>query len=523
MARWRKGRTGTDVGAAHDVLPDHLRGPEAAALVRRIRARLFLALILANVGGIVTVAGIVFVLPGTKVHFTQRLLVSNLIVGGAFLFLVIPAAVVWGETWLRSGRRWLQDGRTPTEREVSAVLRAPFRLFLVHLSAWFAAAFTFSLVNTLINAELLPRIAFTVAFGGLLTSGVAYLFAERITRPLAAAALSMSEVAEPQLPGVVARTLLGWLVGTAVPLFGLVIVALFALIEEDATPTRLAVSMLVLASLGLVAGWWVTVLGARAIADPVATLRMGMERLADGDLDTRIEVYDGSVLGLLQAGFNDMATGLQERERLRDLYGKQVGEDVAADSITHGVELGGSVQDVAVMFVDVVGSTALAAARPAEEVVTLLNRFFAVIVDEVHRHHGWINKFQGDATLAVFGAPAHLDDAAGQALATARWVAERLRREVPELQAGVGVAYGPAVAGHIGHESRFEFTVIGDPVNEAARLTELAKNHEPMVLATCAALDAARPVERSRWQFIGASTLRGRPEPTDLACPTRLT
>lgn len=506
------------------MLPDRLRGPEAARLVRRIRARLFLALILANVVGIVTVlACIVYVLPGDTVSFTKRLLITNLIVGGAFLFLVIPAAVIWGEAWLRSGRRWLHDERLPTDREVSAVLRSPFRLFVVHLAAWFAAAFTFSLVNALINAELLPRIAFTVAFGGLLTSGVAYLFAERITRPLAAAALSMNTVAAPQLPGVVARMLLGWLVGTAVPLFGLIIVAIFELIEGDPTTTQLAVTMLVLGGIGLVAGWWVTVLGARAVADPVASLRVGMDRLADGHLDTRIEVYDGSVLGLLQAGFNDMAAGLEERERLRDLYGKQVGQDVANDTINRGVELGGAVQDVAVLFVDVVGSTALAATRPAEEVVALLNRFFGVIVDEVHRHGGWINKFQGDATLAVFGAPAHLDDAAGQALATARWVAERLRREVPELQAGVGVAYGPAVAGHIGHESRFEFTVIGDPVNEAARLTELAKQHQPMVLATDDAIAAARPVERSRWEFIGASTLRGRPRPTDLACPTRLT
>ncbi|MEO6987727.1 MAG: adenylate/guanylate cyclase domain-containing protein, partial [Aquihabitans sp.] len=413
VTRWRSGRRSTDGTTPVRVLPDHLRGPEAAGLVRRIRARLFLALILANLAGITAVAGIVYVLPGQTIPFTQRLLVTNLIVGAAFVFIVIPAAVIWGETWLRSGRRWLHDERAPTDREVSAVLRAPFRLFLVHLTAWFAAAFTFSLVNTLINAELLPRIAFTVALGGLLTSGVAYLFAERITRPLAAAALSMSDVAAPQLPGVVARTLLGWLVGTGVALFGLVIVALFALTEREGTATQLAVTMLVLASIGLVAGWWVTVLGARAIADPVASVRHAMEQLAAGDLDTRIEVYDGSVLGLLQAGFNDMATGLQERERLRDLYGKQVGEDVAADSISRGVELGGSVQDVAVLFVDVVGSTSFAATRPAEEVVALLNRFFGVVVDEVHRHHGWINKFQGDATLAVFGAPAQLDDAAG--------------------------------------------------------------------------------------------------------------
>src|SRR5690606_5783050 len=132
---------------------------------------------------------------------------------------------------------------------------------------------------------------------------------------------------------------------------------------------------------------------------------------------------------------------------------------------------------VAVLFVDVVGSTELAAARPAPEVVELLNRFFGVVVDEVHAHGGWINKFQGDATLAVFGAPVAVDDAAGRALAAARAVERRLPHEVPELQAGMGVAFGPVVAGNVGDERRFEFTVIGDPVNEAARLTELAKAH----------------------------------------------
>jgi adenylate cyclase len=504
-----------------DHRPEILSGREGARLVRNLRRKLFGSLALANlIGAAVVVACITWVLPGgSSDGASTGLLVANAILGGAFLLVVIPCAVVWGEAWLRSGRRWIQEGREPTERDVTAVLRAPVRLFLVHATSWLVAAFCFSLVNALFDVDLLARVAFTVTLGGLTTSAFAYLLGERITRPLATAALSIRTVEKPRLPGVVTRTMFGWILGTGVPLAGLAITAIFALAEGDATATELAVTMLVLAATGLIFGSWVTILGARAVADPVSSLRRGIGQVADGDLDARVEVYDGSVLGLLQAGFNDMASGLAERERLRDLYGRQVGEDVAADALARGFELGGQVRTVAVLFVDVVGSTEIAASEEPERVVALLNRFFGVVVDEVHAHGGWINKFQGDATLAVFGAPVEMDDPAGCALATARAVARRLPAEVGELAAGIGAAYGQTVAGHIGDERRFEFTVIGDPVNEAARLTELSKTYEPMVLASAEAIASAGAEERRCWTACGTAQLRGRSRATDLARP----
>jgi len=503
-------------------LPEQLAGSEGKRLVRRIRRRLFVALALANLTGVaIVVACIWWVLPGSPdARISTKLLVANAVLGGAFLLVVIPLGVLWGEAWLRSGRRWLQEGRPPTEREVTAVLRSPGRLFMVHLTTWMLAAVVFTLANSLVQIELLPRVAFTIVLAGFTTSGFAYLASERIVRPLATAALSMRSVDKPRLPGVVTRTMLGWMLGTAIPLAGLVIVAIFALADDQATATELAVTMLVLSSVGLIFGWWMTVLGARAVADPVSSLRRGIAEIADGNLDARVEVYDGSVLGLLQAGFNDMAAGLQERERLRDLYRRQVGEDVADDALTRGYALGGEECEVAVLFVDVVGSTELALRLDPDDVVRLLNRFFGVVVDEVHERGGWINKFQGDATLAVFGAPAAMEDAAGRALATARAIARRLPVEVDELGAGIGVAFGRAVAGNVGDERRFEFTVIGDPVNEASRLTELSKSFDKMVLASADAVAAAGISERSRWKEAGSVQLRGRRRVTRLFQPS---
>ncbi len=154
-------------------------------------------------------------------------------------------------------------------------------------------------------------------------------------------------------------------------------------------------------------------------------------------------------------------------------------------------KLGGEERHVAVIFVDIIGSTQLVTSRPATEVVDLLNRFFAVIVEEVDRHHGFVNKFEGDAVLAVFGAPNHLDNPESEALAAGRAIARRIREEVPECEAGIGVAAGQAVAGNVGAKERFEYTVIGEPVNEAARLCELAKDAPGAILASSDTVETA--------------------------------
>jgi adenylate cyclase len=216
-----------------------------------------------------------------------------------------------------------------------------------------------------------------------------------------------------------------------------------------------------------------------------------------------------------------MAAGLRERERLRDLFGRHVGPDVARRALEAGVELGGEVREAAVLFVDVIGSTKLATELEPQEVVKRLNVFFGIVLAVVNEHGGWINKFEGDAALCVFGVPTPLEDAAGSALAAARELCLRLEAESP-LEASIGVSAGEVVAGNIGAAERFEYTVIGDPVNEAARLTTAAKQHQPRLLASGRALGRAAPEEAANWRLDGEMTLTGRSEPTVLAQPAVL-
>src|SRR5207248_3410168 len=122
-----------------------------------------------------------------------------------------------------------------------------------------------------------------------------------------------------------------------------------------------------------------------------------------GGLEQEVEVDVARGVGLIQAGVKRMVGGLRERERMRDLFGRQVGEDVVRHALEHGVELGGEAREAAVLFADIEGSTSLAATRDPTEVVSLLNAFFAIVVEVAAAHTGWVNKFEGDAALCVFG------------------------------------------------------------------------------------------------------------------------
>jgi adenylate cyclase len=119
----------------------------------------------------------------------------------------------------------------------------------------------------------------------------------------------------------------------------------------------------------------------------------------------------------------------------------------------------------------------------------------------------------------VFGAPNNSADAAGDALRAARLLSARLLGDLQGATAGIGVSAGPAVAGNVGARERFEYTVIGDPVNEAARLCELAKQRPERLLASNAVLRRAAAEEAALWEVRDSIVLRGRDEPTQVAVP----
>ncbi|MGH3517641.1 MAG: adenylate/guanylate cyclase domain-containing protein [Haloechinothrix sp.] len=493
---------------------------ERGVLLRvRVQGLLTFSVLLANlIGAVVVVVLMILVIPGPNV-FTAHYAVVNWVIIPVYVVVAMAVGVVWGTKRALGSLRWAIDRRQANERDRLATLKLPWRLTRMQALLWLIAAMLFTTLYGIGEPIAIVKVALTICFGGVVVCANSYLLTEFALRPLAARALTDSPPRRPMGAGVTARSLWAWALGSAVPVVGLLTVAVFALARGDVSSTQLSITILALGAVTIVFGFGVVLLMTRATVAPIRTVSRAMATVERGDLDSEVVVFDGTELGLLQAGFNRMVAGMRERERIRDLFGRHVGHEVAQLALSRRIELGGEVREVAVLFVDIVGSTTLAASRPPTEVVGLLNRFFAVVVSEVQAHQGFVNKFEGDAALAIFGAPNALPDSAGHALAAARAMSARLRAEVPECAAGIGVAAGPVVAGNVGAESRFEYTVIGDPVNEAARLTDLSKSIPGGLVASMYAVTNASPTEADRWSETEQVTLRGRTEPTRLAVP----
>jgi adenylate cyclase len=425
--------------------------------------------------------------------------------------------------WQRRDNMLAETDPAATELARSRALRMPYYRTLSTVVYWCIGGVVFVVASWSVARFAAPVVTVATALGAAATAIIGYLQSERVLRPVAVAALRSGVPENVKAPGVILRQILTWMLSTAVPLLAIVLAVVADKVSLLHTaPESLFNPILLLALTALGVGFISTLLVAMSIADPLRQLRWALSEVQRGNYNAHMQIYDASELGLLQAGFNDMVRDLSERQRLRDLFGRYVGEDVARRALERGTELGGQERDVAVLFVDLVGSTQLAATRPPAEVVHLLNEFFRVVVDTVARHGGFVNKFQGDAALAIFGAPIEHPDASGGALAAARELHDELLPVIGVAEFGIGVSSGRAIAGHIGAQARFEYTVIGDPVNEAARLTELAKLEAGHVLASAISVSGALDAEALCWDVGEVVELRGRSAPTQLARPLNL-
>lgn len=425
---------------------------------------------------------------------------------------------VGGVAILAPTLRWYVAGEEPTPKERDAAMKIPGRQTAILLFGWGVVGVTFVLMNVAGGARLLLPIVLGVLFGGPAAAGAGMLLAQRTLRPIMGTA---TLGAEPRIavPGVFARLVMLWFLCSALPVG--VIAALIVLrwygwlIEKSAA---LDVPIMVVALAALVLGLPTMILTSRSISDPLCEVVDAMAEVEHGRMETYVGAYERSQIGRLQTGFNRMVAGLAERDRLRDLFGRHVGTDVAQRAVEEGASLSGDVVDAAVLFIDLVGSTQLAESRPPQEVAEVLNDFFRIVVDAVDEHNGLINKFAGDAALAVFGAPLRSAEPASAALATARALGTQLRR-LPVVDFGIGVSAGRVFAGNVGAENRYEYTVIGDAVNEAARLADLAKTAERRILCSAAAIDRADDAERAHWAECYSTVLRGRSEATHVSAP----
>jgi len=423
---------------------------------------------------------------------------------------------------------WLRGGRDPAGALDAWLTAVTIPRRLVFVNGWRPFAIISLPGAIYYTAELdLPAYGAAIFFAGACVAvayaGVLHFFAsELFLRPVVE---DIASLLPRDFTGQPAGVPLRWKLLGALPILSVVTGVVTSGLSTDGTAslTDLGFDVLVAIGIAFTISLEMTLLITKSLVGPVNDLVEATRRVQGGDLEARVPVTSGDEIGTLAGSFNEMMKGLSEREALRQAFGSYVDPDVAERVLDEGELLEGQEREVTVMFVDVRDFTPFAERSSARETVAFLNDFFDIVVPVVLEHGGHANKFLGDGLLCVFGAPERLEDHPDRALACARELADAIEKRFGgELLVGIGLNSGPVVAGSVGGGGRLEFSVIGDPVNVAARVEAATRDSGDTILIT----EATRCLlERPRGPLEprGEIELKGKSDPVPLyAAPVSL-
>jgi adenylate cyclase len=502
------------------MIPTAVKAQEATW--QSVKLRMQVGLTAANVIGAVIVTVLLTFLVPLPAKFTNdtAILAANvavLVIGG---ILATVVAVRLGPKSAREVREWFLSGEPASARERKLALRQPLIQMRIAAAIWGIATVLYTVLNAFASVAVAVQSAITIPIGGLASAALTYLLAERFTRPITAAALANGAPEQPVGPNVRTRLLVAWGLAAAFPLFGCVLLAVSVLVVGNWSATRTAASLLVLSGVGLALGWRAMSIAGQSLVDPIEAVRAGQRRVQSGELATEIPVYDGSELGLLQAGFNEMTAGLRDRERIREAFGTYLDHEIAEHILKEGTSLVGEEVEVTIMFTDIRDFTGFAERSDARQVVATLNRLFALTVPIIHAHGGHVDKFVGDGLLAVFGAPRRQPDHAEEALKAAVEISSAVANESgEELSMGIGLNSGMVIAGNVGGGGRLEFSVIGDPVNVAARVEAATRTTGDPILISESTRALLSGAAAASLEMRGSAQLKGKSESVALFAP----
>jgi class 3 adenylate cyclase len=207
---------------------------------------------------------------------------------------------------------------------------------------------------------------------------------------------------------------------------------------------------------------------------PILKLATGMNEVKAGNLDIAVKPSTKDEIGLLTQTFNEMITGLRERLHLSRYVGSHTLEMVQKTSSSK-VSLGGTRQNLSVLFSDVRGFTEYSESRDPEEVINMLNRYLGLQAEIVTRYNGSVDKYVGDEMFALFTGEESTERAIACAIEIQKRIAEENKNTNKPVEVGIGVNYGPVILGNMGAQDRMDYTALGATVNLGARLCSAAK------------------------------------------------
>lgn len=255
---------------------------------------------------------------------------------------------------------------------------------------------------------------------------------------------------------------------------------------------------------------------ARSLHRPLRALTRTMADLHGGNLDAFAPVQTDDEIGQLAANYNEMLHGLRDRETVRTAFGKFVNPRIAELILKRPETLHGDVRTATVLFTDIESFTTITESMSPQATIDLLNDYFSVVMEPVGRFGGIITNFTGDSLLAAFNVPEEDPDHAANAVRTALEIERLLKGRTfgahgVTLRTRVGINTGPVVAGAVGATDRLGYTILGDTVNVAARLEQLNKQYDSLILVSEETAKAAGTT--FRFEAIGDVMVKGRGQP----------
>jgi adenylate cyclase len=231
---------------------------------------------------------------------------------------------------------------------------------------------------------------------------------------------------------------------------------------------------------------------ARRVTRPVLRLASGAERVSAGHYETIGDIGAHDELGALAASFDNMVRGLIERDKVRAMLGKVVSPAIAEELLSQSIDFDGQEQEVSVLFSDIRGFTTLCEGRAPSAILHMLNEYLSTASSLIDQRAGVVDKYIGDAIMALFGAPLVAPDDPQRAIESALAMVAALpalnekfgRDGWPPLAIGIGIHTGIVVAGNIGSATRLNYTVLGDTVNLASRLEGLCKMYGVAIIVS---------------------------------------
>jgi adenylate cyclase len=459
------------------------------------------AMVLANlVSNAVGVGVVLFLSQGApeQVESLSRH-VSMVFIPLAFLVPLIATFLYEGP--IRSYWDAVYRNRPISEEKISRshrrLLNEPYFLIVVDIGVWLIAAGVYSTLFWLydVDRQFVQQALSLNLITGLITTTVAFFVFEFVLRrrviPHAFPNGGLYLIPGTHRIRIRARLTALFFACNLIPLIALLHLVLWVPENPGEAYERLQISVATQALVFIGVGIWLTFLVSSNLTRPLHDIIRVLGQVRRGIFDQRVTVTTNDEIGYTGEMINEMTRGLQERDFIKETFGKYVSAEIRDEILGGRIPFDGEARRVTVLFADLRDFTPMVEKTDPKEVIRILNGYFKEMEEAIRGHHGLVVQYIGDEIEAAFGAPVFREDHAASAVSAAVEMSRRLKafNEASkgrgfQLAHGIGIHTGEVVAANIGSPDRLSYTMIGDTVNLASRVQELNKDFGTEILIT---------------------------------------